>query len=52
MNEKDINSLKRNAKKIKKQTGCTHSEALNQIAKQVGYANWSILMKNENGALS
>ncbi|MBF0143571.1 MAG: hypothetical protein HQL59_08980 [Magnetococcales bacterium] len=41
-----IQHLKRQAKKISKERGITHSEALDILAREQGYQNWSLLMKN------
>lgn len=35
-----LENIKNQAKKLKKQFGLTHTEALNLIAKNLGYANW------------
>jgi len=43
-----IQKLKRVAKKIKREQGITHSQALDLIAAQFGYLNWALLMK-DNG---
>lgn len=42
----DINQLKKDAKRLKKAHGITHSEALDKIAIQHGFDNWSLLSKN------
>lgn len=39
-------NLKRQATQLKRSSGITHSEALDQIAIQHGYANWSLLAKH------
>lgn len=38
--------LKRQATRAKKDSGITHSQALDQIAIQQGYSNWSLLAKS------
>lgn len=35
-----LENIKNQAKKLKKQLGLTHTEALNLVAKKLGYANW------------
>lgn len=40
-----INELKRKAKLLRRDADITHSQALDAIAKQEGYANWSILIR-------
>ncbi len=40
-----IASLKKKAKRLKKEIGCTHSEALDSVAEESGYQNWSLLVK-------
>jgi hypothetical protein len=40
-----IDSLKREATRLKKRLGISHAEALDRIASQHGYANWSLLAK-------
>lgn len=40
-----INELKRKAKLLRRDAGITHHQALDTIAKQEGYANWSILIR-------
>lgn len=39
-----INRLKREAKKICRPDGISHSQALDQLAQKEGYKNWSLLM--------
>lgn len=41
----NIDALKRQAKLLARQFGRTHSEALDELARQRGYSNWSHLMK-------
>lgn len=36
---KTLVGLKRQAKKLKKETGCTHTDALEQIARKMGYGH-------------
>jgi tRNA 2-selenouridine synthase SelU len=46
-----INRLKQKAKRIKKNNkykSLTHSEALDIVAKEYGYQNWSLLMRHVN----
>jgi Glyoxalase superfamily protein len=43
----NLEYLKRQAKKLKKEQGITHAEALNKIAVSVGYSNWKNLI-NDN----
>lgn len=50
MLSKKIGTLKRAAKALAKLAGIAHSAALDQIAVQNGYKNWSVLMKNATGA--
>lgn len=45
MNERSIESLKREAKKLKKLEGLTHSQALDKLAARYGFSNWSCLMR-------
>ena len=45
----NIESLKRAAKAHKKARGCSHAEALDFIAAQHGYKNWSRLAKAAAG---
>lgn len=47
-----IAGLKRQAKKLKKEAGCTHSQALDQIARQMGYAHYNQALRHlaEGGA--
>lgn len=33
--------LKKAAKKIKRETGCSHTEALNRMAQRMGYSNFN-----------
>ncbi len=43
----NIDNLKRQAKQLAKVAGRTHSEALDEIARQRGYPNWSQLIKDK-----
>lgn len=43
----NIEQLKREAKRMKRSTGKTHSECLDEIARRYGFQNWSVLMKNQ-----
>ncbi|WP_419784979.1 glyoxalase superfamily protein [Pseudodesulfovibrio sp.] len=43
---REIEALKKQAKKLKKQLGCSHSHALDVIAQQNGYNKWSLLQKH------
>ena len=45
MLSKNIQSLKRAAKAHSKANGCPHSEALDHVASEQGFKNWSLLMK-------
>lgn len=36
-----LEGLKSRAKRLKKASGCTHNEALNEMARQGGYQNFS-----------
>src|ERR1051326_9170364 len=38
-------ALKREAKRLKRAAGATHSQALDRVAKDHGFANWSLLAK-------
>lgn len=40
-----INELKRKAKLLRRETGVPHNQALDRIAKDEGYASWSILIR-------
>ncbi len=40
-----INELKRKAKLLRSETGMPHNQALDRIAKDEGYASWSILTR-------
>lgn len=44
-----INELKRKAKLLRRETGIAHNQALDTVAKQEGYANWSILIRKFEG---
>lgn len=39
----DLERLKKVARRHKKRTGCTHSQALDEVARQIGYPRWSLL---------
>lgn len=41
-----IESLKRKAKKLKKEQGVSHAKALDTMARSLGFGTWSLLMKN------
>jgi uncharacterized protein YozE (UPF0346 family) len=41
-----VERFRREAKKLSRDTSITHSEALDQIAAQQGFANWSLLAKH------
>jgi hypothetical protein len=43
---RSLENLKRHAKEIKRERGCSHSEALDQVAVRYGYQNWSLLSKS------
>lgn len=47
-----IEQLKRDAKRLKKAKGITHVEALDEIAREKGFSEWSRLMQafNATGA--
>lgn len=45
--EREIDSLKREAKRLKKDTpGMTHAQALDAIAKRYRYLTWALMMKD------
>jgi len=44
--EIELRGLKREAKALKRAQGITHSKALDCVAKDRGYPNWSLLMKH------
>jgi hypothetical protein len=44
--DKDISFLKRSAKQLKKELGCTHTEALQTLAHRHGYSSWELLCRN------
>lgn len=46
MSKENIDWLKRQAKKLKKEKGITHAKSLDLIAKSKGYNNWKDLIKN------
>lgn len=47
-----VDTLKRRAKRLKKANpGTTHTEALNQVAKERGFSSWALLMKALGPAL-
>ena len=48
MTDKEIDYLKRAAKKICKEQGCSHTVALDHLAKKHGFNRWSLLMKQHN----
>lgn len=43
---KSIESLKRDAKRIKKAEGVSHSEALKRVAQREGFPKWELLVKH------
>lgn len=45
-----LERLRREAKKLKRELGITHSEALDRIAARYGFANWSQLAKHINAS--
>lgn len=45
MSPRSVDSLKRQATRLKKATGCSHSEALDLVARSQGFDNWSLLTK-------
>lgn len=46
LNKLAIEQMKRDAKRIAKSQNISHAKALDQQAKPLGYANWSMLMQN------
>lgn len=44
----NVERAKREAKKMRKESGKTHSECLAEIARRQGFNNWSLLMKAQN----
>ena len=48
MTEKEIERLKREAKRIHREEQCSHSHALDRIAARYGFTKWSLLMKKYN----
>ena len=42
----EIAKMRSTAKKLKKEIGCSHSYALDLVAKNNGYQTWALLMKN------
>ena len=46
----NIERLKREAKKIHKETGMTHVQALDHLAAKFGFAKWSLLMKHHSSS--
>lgn len=44
MTPRSIESLKRAAKKLKKERGITHTEALKEIAHREGFQKWELLV--------
>ena len=47
-----IEQLKRDAKKLVRATSLTHSEALDRLANQNGFTNWSLLAKHAGRSAS
>jgi len=50
----EISTLKKRAKAIKKAAGCSHAEALDKVARENDWDNWSLLQKHalkDTGAL-
>lgn len=47
MEKLNIEALKRQAKRMHREKKITHSEALNILAREHGYANWPSLMKEQ-----
>lgn len=48
----NIERLKRDAKKIHRETGITHTQALDQLAAKFGFAKWSLLIKHHSSKTS
>ena len=48
LDEHQIENLKREAKKLRKQLNITHSAALDILAERHGYKNWSLLERASN----
>lgn len=48
MQVRDIDRLKREAKKMSRSEGITHYEALDKLANRHGFLKWSLLMKSFN----
>lgn len=42
---RNIEQLKRDAKRLKKALGITHTAALNKVAQEQGYNSWEDLIK-------
>lgn len=51
MLSKSIESLKRDAKRLKKAENIPHHEALERIAKREGFASWKQLLDEAKGNL-
>lgn len=49
--EKTLDKLKRNAKRIHKEKGIPHWEALDLVAMELGYAKWSHFHKSATQAM-
>lgn len=45
---REVQALKRLAKKLKKEHDLSHSQALDRVAVSKGYLNWSLLYKDLN----
>jgi hypothetical protein len=43
-----VENMKRKAKKIKKERHITHTQALDEQAKEHGFQSWALLMKKFN----
>lgn len=43
-----LKTLRELAKKYKKTNNCSHCQALDAIAKEIGYKNWARLIEKEN----
>lgn len=47
-----VENMKRQAKKVKKERGITHTQALDELSRAEGFQNWALLMKTINARLS
>ena len=43
---REVQALKKQAKRLKQLLDCSHSHALDKVAQQNGYTNWSLLQKH------